>query len=291
MTLLRLWVSCLLLYATAVTAWNSKNLPKPESRACVTHADNQLDDVKLCDPDNTLPYHNQMITSELLMMCEEEAPEGAAVFLFLADTIRDKQPNENQGTKDPVDRLMERAVRFYNFTTQKAGVFMLVVQSPLQLKIWRSDALTEKIPEETLENAQINATLAYGSYKDFPSTVNVFIVEFCKNLKAGAEPRRKLSATDFLTVTFVVFYVGITVTLTVLLVRACHTRQLDASSEAGGDLRSVPGRHLQQNPLSLELHEFGAMATYTSTGHILLSTTDVAAVNATCASTERLLDT
>lgn len=291
MALERLWVSSLFLIVTTATAWNLKNLPEPQSSACLAHELNEIEDVRLCDPDNTLPYPHKVMTAELLTMCEEDGPEGVAVFLLLIDTLpsRDTQPNENQGATDPVDRLMKKAARFYNLTTQESAVLMLAVQNPLQVKIWRSEALLAKMPEATLENAKINATQSYASYKNFPSAVNMFVVELCKSLKDD-EKTRSWGATDVLLIAFVAFYIIIVITLTVLMVRAFRTRQLGTANEAG-DLRSVPGRHLQQNPLSLELHEYGAMATYTSTGHILLSTTDVAAVNTACASTEHLLDT
>ncbi|XP_047492208.1 uncharacterized protein LOC125041368 [Penaeus chinensis] len=292
MVLERVWVPYLFLIVTKATAWNLNNLPEPQSSACLAQEVNEIEDVKLCDPDNTLPYLHKIMTAELLTMCEDDGPEGVAVFLLLVDTVRsrDTKPNEKQRAKDPVDRLMERAARFYNLTTQKSAVFMLAVQNPLQVKIWRSDTLLDKMPEETLENATIYATQVYASYTDFPSAVNVFVTELCKSLREEEKTRRWGNATDILLILFVGFYISIVITLTVLMIRAFRTRQLDTSSEAG-DLRSVPGRHLQQNPLSLELHEYGAMATYTSTGHILLSTTDVTALNTACASTEHLLDT
>ncbi|XP_037797006.1 uncharacterized protein LOC119592243 [Penaeus monodon] len=288
----RVWVPCLFIIVTKAAAWNLNNLPQPQSSACLAQEVNEIEDVKLCDPDNTLPYLHKIMTAELLTMCEDDGPEGVAVFLLLVDTVRsrDTKPNEKQGAKDPVDRLMEGAARFYNLTTRKSAVFMLAVQNPLQVKIWRSETLLEKMPDETLENATIYATQTYASYMDFPSAVNMFVAELCKSLKDDEKTKRWGDVTDILLIVFVGFYISIVITLTVLMVRAFRARRQDTSSEAG-DLRNVPGRHLQQNPLSLELQEYGAMATYTSTGHILLSTTDVAAVNTACASTEHLLDT
>lgn len=54
-------------YLTFILAWNLKSLPEPQSSACLAHELNEIEDVRLCDPDNTLPYPH----SSYFIMCFE----------------------------------------------------------------------------------------------------------------------------------------------------------------------------------------------------------------------------
>ncbi|XP_045101657.1 uncharacterized protein LOC123498539 isoform X2 [Portunus trituberculatus] len=266
-----------------------------------------LIDHVLCDPNHLVQPVNRQVFIEVLTRCGEDT--GLRLLVFLAATLphdtgdveasttpvtttimstKQSSGDGSMGSRG-ITHLKERVVAANNLTTTSSPVILLVgVKDQLKMATWWSDSLSGVLTTSTIQEAQKNASNFMDQQLFIDAIVHVACY-LCQSVRGGGNSwsvqQIVLTATWIaFTVSFVVLLLAIAVILIKGRIDAQKYRAEKSKAEAGQRASIVTFARAS------DTHDW-SRASFKSTGHVLLGTTDIKAVPPhDCTSTDNLLE-
>ncbi|MPC25665.1 hypothetical protein E2C01_018789 [Portunus trituberculatus] len=262
-----------------------------------------LIDHVLCDPNHLVQPVNRQVFIEVLTRCGEDT--GLRLLVFLAATLphdSDVEPSTTpvtttvMSTKQSsgdgsmgsrgITHLKERVVAANNLTTTSSPVILLVgVKDQLKMATWWSDSLSGVLTTSTIQEAQKNASNFMDQQLFIDAIVHVACY-LCQQMNP-AMPR--------LTLTHAIrgpsesaAREGCKKTQAVILIKG----RIDAQKYRAEKSKAEAGQRasIVTFARASDTHDW-SRASFKSTGHVLLGTTDIKAVPPhDCTSTDNLLE-
>ncbi|KAK8377632.1 hypothetical protein O3P69_013941 [Scylla paramamosain] len=267
-----------------------------------------LIDHVLCDPDHLVQPVNRRVVIEVLTRCGEKTGHMPLVFLaatlphdgdakptttpITTTTTGTKQSSGGGGEGDGegsrgIAHLKELVVAANNLTTTPTPVILLVGVRE-QMAMWWSDSLNGVLTNATIQEAQQNASHFKDHQLFIDATVQVAWY-LCQSSQGSVSswPVRYITLTVTwiaFTVCFAALLLAIAVILIKVRIQAQKTREERNREEAGQRTSRLTF------PRASDIHNW-SHASFKSTGHVLLGTTDIVAVPPhDCTSTDNLLE-